>query len=151
VAAVRRLLVVTLAVTLLAGCGGGGGSTDKPLSKTEYAAKADAICRKFNRLSATVSNPRSLAELGKATEKLTPLLDRSVKDLRALNPPKNEQATADRWIAQVEAIRNDLAKVTEKAAKKDAKGVGAALAAGSKDQQRGNQLASRLGMTDCSE
>ena len=143
-----RLLVVALAVALVAGCGGGGGQR---LSRTEFAAKADAICRKYNRLSQSISNPTSLAELAAAVDKLTPLLDRSVKDLRTLRPPKDEQATADRWIDQLGAIRNDLAKVGDRAKKKDTKGIQAALRAGGADQQRGNRLAGRLGMTDCSE
>lgn len=144
----RRLLVVALAVTLVAGCGGGGG---KRLSRKEYASQADAICRKYNRLSQAVSNPTSLSELAAAVDKLTPLLDKSLKELRKLSPPKDEQATADRWLGEVQAIRDDLAKVGDKAAKKDTKGVGVALRSGGKDQQRGNQLASQLGMTDCSE
>ena len=143
----RRLLVAVLAVTIVAGCGGGAPR----LSRTEYAAKADAICRKYSRLSQAVANPTSLAELAAAVKKLTPLLDQSLRELRKLNPPKDEQATADRWLGEVEAIKNDLAKVGDKAAKKDTKGVGAALRAGGKDQQRGNQLAGQLGMTDCSE
>lgn len=147
-ARVGRLLVVALAVALVAGCGGGGG---KRLSRTEFAAKADAICRKYDRLSQSISNPTSLAELAAAVDKLTPLLDRSVKDLRTLRPPKDEQATADRWIDQLGAIRNDLTKVGDRAKKKDTKGIQAALRAGGADQQRGNQLAGRLGMTDCSE
>ena len=141
-----RLIVVALAVTLVAGCGGGG----KRLSKTEYAAQADAICRKYNSLS-QISNPKSLSDVARAVDKLTPLLDKSIKDLRKLKPPKDEQATADRWLDKVQAIRDDLAKVGDRAAKKDTKGVGAALRSGAKDQQGGNQLASQLGMTDCSE
>jgi DNA-binding NtrC family response regulator len=148
VALVRRLLVVAFAVTLVAGCGGGGG---KRLSKTEFAAKADAICRKYNRLSQSASNPGNFSELAAAVHKLTTLLDQSVTDLRKLRPPKDEQATVDRWIDSVESIRNDLADVGDKAAKKDKSGIQAALRAGAKDNQRGNQLASQLGMTDCSE
>lgn len=142
-----RLLVVALAVTLVAGCGGGG----KRLSKKEYASRADSICRKYNRLSQKIANPRSLSDLARAVDKLKPLLDQSIKDLRKLSPPKNEQATADSWLGKVEAIRDDLAKVGDKARKKDTKGVGAALRDGAKDQRRGNQLAAQLGMTDCSE
>ena len=144
-----RLLVVALAVTVVAGCGGGSGAPR--LSRTQYAAKADAICRKYNRLSQAVANPTSLAELASAVKKITPLLDQSVRDLRKLRPPKDEGSIADRWIDQIEAIRNDLADVGDKAASKDTKGVQAALRDGAKDQQRGNQLAGRLGMTDCSE
>jgi hypothetical protein len=142
---VGRLLVVALAVTLVAGCGGGGS---KRLSKTEYAAKADAICRKFNSASQASSSSSGLARVA---GKLTRLLDQSVKDLRNLKPPADEQATADRWLDRLEAIRGDLAKVHDEAAKKDKKGLAAAVQAGVKDQQRGNELAGRLGLTDCSE
>jgi hypothetical protein len=145
---VGRLLVVALAVTLVAGCGGSGG---KRLSKTEFAAKSDAVCRKFNRLSQQISSPKTLSELATAVDKLRPLMDRSVQDLQKLRPPKEEQDTADRWLDSLRSIGDDLARVSDRAAKKDQKGVRAALQAGAQDQQHGNQLASRLGMTDCSE
>jgi hypothetical protein len=146
---VGRLLVVALAVTLVAGCGGGGGG--KRLSKTEFASKADTICRRYNSLSQAVSKPTNLSELGTAVNRLRRILDRSVTDLRKLRPPKDEQATADRWLETVASIRDDLAKVGERIAKQDQQGVQTAMQAGAADQRHGNQLAAQLGMTDCSE
>lgn len=147
----RRLLVAAISVLLVAGCGGGGGSGGARLSRAQYAAKADAVCSKYNRLSQAIANPTSLSELADAADKLVPLLDQSVKELRKLRPPKNEQATVDRWIDDVEAIRSDLREVGDKARKKDSKGVQTALRKGAEDNQRGNSLAGKLGMHACSQ
>jgi hypothetical protein len=42
-------LSILLAVALVAGCGGGGGSDAPPLSKAEFIGRADAICAKSER------------------------------------------------------------------------------------------------------
>ena len=91
------------------------------------ASKADAICRTYNRQSNPIARPTSLAELATAIDKLVPLLDRSIVKLRNLNPPKDEQADADQWLAAVQKLEDDLRSVQNRAAKKDAQGVQAAL------------------------
>jgi hypothetical protein len=142
-------VLVAGAVTLVAACGGSGDSPR--LSAAEFSAKADAICKKYNRDSRAIANPTSLAELSKAIDKLVPILDRSVKNLRKLRPPENEQATVDQWLTQVEAIESDLSEVGAKAAKGDGQAVQAALRKGDSDNKRGNELASKLGLHTCSE
>ena len=49
-----RVLAVLVGASVIAGCGGGGGG-GKALSREEFVAKADAICKDVNRQEATLS------------------------------------------------------------------------------------------------
>jgi hypothetical protein len=144
----RPLLAALAVILLLAGCGGGSGAPR--LSRAEFVAKADAICRTYNRQSRAIARPKSLAELATAIDKVVPLLDQSVQKLQKLRPPKDEQADVDRWIAGVQRLEDDLRSVQDKAAKKDSQGVQAALQAGAVQNKRSNALAGKLGMSVCS-
>jgi hypothetical protein len=55
----------------------------------------------------------------------------------------------DEWLAAVRRLEDDLRTVKEKATKKDAQGVQAALEAGDAHNKRSNSLAGKLGMTVC--
>jgi len=145
----RPLLAALAVVLLLAGCGGGSGPPR--LSSTEFASRADDICRTYNRQSTAIARPTSLADLATAIDKLVPLLDQSVEKLKTLRPPKDEQADVDEWLAAVRRLEDDLRTVKEKATKKDAQGVQAALEAGDAHNKRSNSLAGKLGMTVCSK
>jgi hypothetical protein len=141
------LLVVALAV-VLTGCGGGGGER---LSRQQYASKADAICTRYNREITALKQPSSLADLGKSLDKLLQSFDRASKDLGALMPPENEQATADKWVAQIKTLESDLKAIRDNAKSNDMQGV---QAAGQKAQQhngRSNALAKQLGMKVCAK
>ena len=146
---VRRASFLVLAIVVAAGCGGGGGG--KPLSPDQYASKADAICRKYNEQAKLLVAPTNLSELAKAFDRAIPLLETAIKDLRELKPPESEQTRADRWLTQVENLKNDLAEIRDKAKDNDEQGVQATFRKATQDDQRGNQLATQLGMTACNK
>jgi hypothetical protein len=137
-----------LAIVVAAGCGGGGG---KRLSRDQYASKADAVCRKYNAQAKLLVAPTNLSELGKAFDRALPLLEKAIKDLRKLKPPESEQARADQWLTQVENLKDDLAEIRDKARDNDEQGVQATFRKATQDDQRGNQLATKLGMTACNK
>jgi hypothetical protein len=145
---VRRASFLVLAIVVAAGCGGGGG---KRLSREEYASKADAICRKYNAQARLLVAPTNLSELAKAFDKALPLFEKAIKDLHKLKPPESEQAGADQWLARVESLKNDLAEIRDKAKDNDEQGVQATFRKATQDDQRGNQLATKLGMSACSK
>jgi Skp family chaperone for outer membrane proteins len=147
---VRRAFFLVLSVFLLAGCGGGGGSSQR-LSRDEYAAKADAICSKYNKLTNAVGSPKNLAGLAKAFDKALPLLDNAISDLRKLKPPKSEQHTVDAWLAQSQVLKHDLQEMRDQARAKNLKGVQSAYAQASANQKQGNKLAAKLGTKVCSK
>jgi hypothetical protein len=141
------LLAVALVVVVAAGCGGG----DKRLSRQQYASKADSVCTRYNRQIRAVQRPSSLPDLGRSIDKLLPSFERALADLRRLKPPESEQATATRWLAQVDRLEGDLKAVRDQAKRNDLQGVQAAGQRGARDNDRGNALAAKLGMTVCSK
>ncbi len=146
----RRAFLVVFSVLLLAGCGGGGGGSQR-LSRDEYAAKADVICRKYNKLTSAVGSPKGLAGLAKAFDQALPLLGNAITDLRKLKPPQSEQKTVDEWLAQSEVLKHDLQEIRDQARAKNLKGVQDAYARASANDKQGNKLAAKLGMKVCSK
>ncbi len=144
---VRRASLLVLAL-VVAGCGGGGG---KRLSRSEYASKADAICRKANEQTRLLKQPSNLAELAKGFDKALPILENATSKLRKLKPPESAQATVDRWLAQSDALKRDLEQIRDRAKANDLKGVQSLFKNATRDQQSVNQLAGKLGMTVCNK
>jgi hypothetical protein len=142
-------------VTLLAaGCGGGSSnsSSGDRLSRSDYAAKADAICKKYNEKTKQIGNQsKSLADVAKAFDQALPLLANALSEIRTLKPPKSEQHTVDEWLAQSEVLKHDLQEMRDKAKAKDLKGVQEAFARASANDRQGNRLAAKLGMKVCSK
>jgi hypothetical protein len=146
---VRRALFLVVAVALLAACGGGGGG--KPLSRTEYASKADAICSKYSEQTKALANPSDLSGLADVADKTLPILDRAFTDLKKLKPPANEQATVNQWLDQVENLKGDLREIRDKAKTGDVQGVQAVVPQATQHNQTSNKLASQLGMSICNK
>jgi hypothetical protein len=146
---VRQASLLALALTIVAAAGCGGG--DKRLSRQQYASQADAVCSRYNREISAVERPSSLPALGESIDKLLPSFDRALKDLHRLKPPESEQATSTRWLAEVDSLKGDLKAVRDRAKKNDLPGVQSAGQKGARDNDQGNALAAKLGMTVCSK
>jgi hypothetical protein len=143
---VRRAFPLLLACLLLAGC---GGSSGKRLTKQEYASKADAVCAKYNEQVKALDNPTNLSELASVADKTIPILDSAIEDLHKLKAPASEQQTADRWLDQVENLKDDLSEIRDKAKDKDMQGVQAVVPKAQEHNSQSNALATQLGMSVC--
>jgi hypothetical protein len=130
-----------LAVVVLAACGGSSGS---------YASKADAICRKYKQQAGAIS-PATLADLAKVSNQVLPLLHDARRELRALQPPADQTATANAWLAEFDVTIDDVKKIRDKAKAGDGAGVRAVAKPALQHNQRANQLAAQLGMKVCSK
>ena len=147
----RRALPIALAlVFLLPGCGGSGGS-GKPLTKEEYASKADAICGKYNQQINSFENPKNLSDLAKVAEKTLPVLDNAIRDIGRLEPPASEKALSDQWLAQVRNLKDDLQEIRDKAKAGSLDGVQAVVPKATEHNAKSNALASQLGMSVCNK
>lgn len=144
----RQAFVIVLATVFLAGCGG-GGSSGEPLTKEEYASKADAICAKYNAKVKALENPSNLSELADIADKTLPILDDAISDLKKLEPPADEQSVASQWLAQVQGLKNDLQEIRDKANAKDIVAVQQVVPKAEQHNARSNELATELGMTVC--
>jgi hypothetical protein len=147
---VRRATPLVLAIVVLAGCGGSGSSGQR-LTRDEYAKRADAICSKYKQKSDALSRPANLAGLAKVAEQVLPILHSARGELRALRPPRSEDATANEWLDEFDRIIGDIEKIRDAAKKNDSAAVKAAARPALQDDQHSNELASQLGMTVCSK
>jgi hypothetical protein len=145
----RRAPLIALAlVFVLPGCGGASG---KPLTKEEYASKADAICGKYNQQTKALATPKTLSDLATVADQTVPILDHALKDLSKLQPPATEKALADQWVAQVTNLKEDLQQIRDKAKTGDLQAVKAVVPRAQADNSRSNQLATKLGMSVCNK
>jgi hypothetical protein len=138
---VWRAPVFLLSIALVAGCGG---------SKS-YAAKADAVCKKYTKQTRALGNPSNMAELATIADKTLPILDSAAKELAALQPPPDEKAAAGRWLAQFATLRADLREIRDKAKAGDTAGVTAIALKAQKDNTKANELGTRLGFKVCNQ
>jgi LPS O-antigen subunit length determinant protein (WzzB/FepE family) len=133
---------------LLIGC---GGATGKPLSKAEYASKADAICGKYNEKITSFANPKNLSDLSKVADKTLSVLDQAISDLSKLVPPASEKALSDQWLTQVRNLKDDLQEIRDKAKANDMGGVQAVVPKATDHNSKSNALANQLGMSVCNK
>jgi hypothetical protein len=145
---VRRAAVIAVMVVALPACGGGSG---QPLTKKEYAEKADAICAKGIEQQKALGNPADLADLARVADKTLGILDDAIDDLGKLKPPPSEQAKAKQWLAQVRVLTDDLRQIRDKAKENDLKGVKQIGATSQAHNTTANMLAAELGMSVCNK
>jgi hypothetical protein len=144
----RAPLIAFALVFVLAGCGGG---SSKALTKKEYAAKADAICGKYNQQTKALASPKTLSDLATVADQTLPILDHALTDFGKLQPPASEKALADQWVAQVTNLKEDLQRIRDKAKTGDLKAVQQVVPRARDDNSRSNQLATKLGMSVCNK
>ncbi|MFY9580751.1 MAG: hypothetical protein WAQ33_15670, partial [Gaiellaceae bacterium] len=146
---VRQAAFAIVVLVLLAGCGGGGGSSR--LSKSEFDAKANAICDKYQAMINAVGQPQSVTDVPGYIDKVLPLLREGTSKLDALKPPADLQSTFDEW-RQIQRDQVDEAVALKKAADKgDAAEVSRIANEASAKNKRSNELASQLGAKTCAK
>lgn len=107
-----RLIVGMLAL-LVAGCGGGDASSAESISKEEFIARADAICKQSNarmeagfaKILKGAKNPAkpSKAEYEKLVgEVMVPNLKREIAKLRALGIPDGDEERVEAMLSALE-------------------------------------------------
>ena len=147
---VRRAPTLLIAVVLVAGCGGSSSSNQR-LTREEYAAQADAICKKYKQKTDTLTQPRTLADLVEVADRVLPILDHARSDLRKLRPPQNEQATAQAWLDEFDVSIDDVKKIRDVAKTNDRAAVQAAALPALRHDKHANDLATQLGMSICNQ
>ena len=146
------LFAIAALALAAAGCGGDDGGGGDRLSKDEYAAQANAICDDFNaEVKAAGPEPQGIKDIPPYVDKVKPLFEDGLAKLRKLNPPEDEEETAEEWLDSAEeqiglldeiksaAEDNDLEEVREAGNKIDAA------------NKKTDALAVKLGATSCTE
>jgi len=144
----RWAALIAFALVLLPGCGGGSGA---PLTKEEYASKADAICGSTNTKIQSFGSPQNYADLAKVADKALPLIDQAIKDISKLKAPASEKAISDQWLTQWRNLRSDLQQIRDAAKTGNAQSVKALVPKATEHNSQGNALATQLGMSVCNK
>jgi len=156
-----RITCVALAmllVAILAGCGGGDGSSSTSstagdeLTKAELIAKGDAICKdahdRFAELQTTP--PTTPEETATFTQQLIDITESEVSQLRALAAPASVKPALDDYLKAMDKNVAVLKQGLAAAQNSDATAYAKAQAKAVKDQVERLQLAQAVGFKECS-
>jgi hypothetical protein len=114
---VKKLAFAALLVLTLTAAGCGGGS--KTLSKAEYSAKLNQICRDLKAKNKEIGEPSSPAEVAKGPQ-LADELQKAIDEAKELKPPAELAEAADRFLSLNQQIQDKIDEVVDAAKNQDA-------------------------------
>jgi hypothetical protein len=137
------LVPLTLVLGALAGCGGG---SDDRLTKDEFLKQGNAICAKGDKqietaagkAFATPDNPTKAEVVTFAKTVVLPTVQDEVDELRALSPPKEDEARIDEILDKAQAALDKLR-------------ANPALLVSDTGFEEANRLAGAYGLTACAD
>ena len=145
----RRAPFLVLAAALaLAGCGGGGKTT---LSKAEFVAQANAICKDYDARINALGDPGSIEDLVGLAAKAKPIAEDGVAKLRALKAPEDLQARYDEYLATGDVNIAFLARLGEAAKSGDFAAIEKIGTEGEDNSDKAHGIAAELGLTECAK
>jgi hypothetical protein len=145
----RRAPLLLLAAALaLAGCGGGGKTA---LSKSEFVAQANAICKDYDARIDALGDPASLEDLVGLAAKAKPIAEDGVAKLRALKAPEELQAGYDEYLATGDVNIELLVQLGEAAKSGDVAAIEKMGTDGEDNADKAHGIAAELGLTECAK
>ncbi len=142
-------------MALLPGCGGGGGAettTTAPLTRAEFVAKGDDICRQAAERYGQLQQepPTTSAGAADQTRKLIAITGDELAQIKALSPPAELTAALDRYLGARERGVAILKQELKAAQSNDPGAFAAARATMAAGQVARLRLARAVGFEDCS-
>jgi predicted nucleic acid-binding Zn-ribbon protein len=135
---------------VLAGCGGGGDEAE-PLTKSEWIEQADEICAQADEDIEALGNPTTLDEIGELTDEASGISRDALADLRALQPPEEDQETVDQMLDLVEQQIEIGEQIGEAARSGDEAEVRRLAAEAQPLEDQADELGRRYGLVDCAD
>src|SRR2546421_2559428 len=146
------LLAVIVALAAAFGLGpfGGGGGT--ALTKAQFTAKGDQVCKQAHDKFAALQNspPNSAPGAADLTQKLIEISDNELNQIRALDAPPEVQPALDRYLQSREQGIAELKKGLEAAQNRNARGYADAQAQIAAGPVQRLKLARAVGFNQCS-
>ena len=142
----RRLLLATtlaLVAVVASGCG------EKALSKGEFIAKADAICKKYDRKLEALPDPKSIKDIGGLADKAIPIVDNGINELDDLKPPDDLKDQVDHWLDLNKQNLDDFKKLRDAAKDGDAAKTQTLASQISDHEQQTDAAARKIGLKEC--
>jgi hypothetical protein len=95
---VRRALLLVAAAATLAGCGGSGGDEEEGMTKAEWIAKADAICKESFAAAERIPQPRSPEQFDEYLAEVLAISRRFDPKFAALEAPEGDEQTVQNLV-----------------------------------------------------
>jgi hypothetical protein len=149
-AALAALCMATGTFALVS-CGGegSGGGDGRPLSKQQFTAKANAICKQADDRVVQLTRPTDLPSYGSYAASLEPIAHDLQDKLESLRPPQQEKAAVDRLLSD---LKDAVAKIPQlRAAAEAGDPQKAQKIANDFNASPFNTEASDLGLKECAE
>jgi len=144
--------LLLLSATAAFGCGGGGGETTS-LSRSDFVARADEVCRQtqreFNQIQKTPASTPEAAE--RQVDALIDVSEQALDDLRSIGPPQELEAGYESYLAARERAVGFLQDGRDAAADRNAEAYVRAKRRVSAEQGTRLALARDVGLSDCSK
>lgn len=146
--AVVGLAAVAIVLATTAACGGGDAS-ESPLTKEEYAARANEICAELLPGSPTFPGTSDLEVLADFMDEALPVSEELLRRLSELTPPPELTKVADERFAFAEE-QFDLSRMMRDAARRgDREELTKLVKTAGQQQAREERLHRELGWTEC--
>lgn len=137
-------MAAAAAAFVAAGCGG-----ESRLSQAEFREQGNAICAKYDKQIEDIGTPTSVEEVPAYVEKVLPIVERQIEDMKELNPPEEDQEAFDKMIAEAEKTVEAGRDLGEAADANDDAAIEKALNEGNAASDRADEQATGLGLTGC--
>ncbi len=131
-----------------AGCGGGDGGGDR-LTKDEYIAQADAICKAANEKIDALGEPETMEEIATLAADAIEIQTKSLADLRALKPPEADEAKLNEAYALIDQQVGLGKEILEAAKAGDLEKIQKILAEGKPIDDQAGAIAADYGLKEC--
>jgi hypothetical protein len=139
----------TAAVVASAGCGGGGGQGDDRLTKEEFIAQADAICKEANDKLDALGEPANIEEVATFAEDAIAIQEDALARLRALKPPAEDEATLNEAYALLDQQVELGRQIVTAAEAGDVAAIEEIVAQGEPINDQADQIATDYGLKEC--
>ena len=141
---IARIVVGALAALLLVGACSGG-----ELTKEEFIEQADEICAEADEKTQDLEQPQSAAELGDFVEQARSITIELLDDIRALEPPAEDQEQIDTMLSKIEEAIDFLPQIEEAARQQDTAEIGRLGQELQATAAEANQIAQEYGLQQC--
>jgi hypothetical protein len=146
---VRATIAALFLLVLAAACGGGDGGGGDRLTREEYAAQANEICKDFDEKIKDVEAPSSPGEVDEYADEAIPIFEDSLQRLKDLEPPEALERKVDEWLGLGDEILDALKDLRDAAKDDDQTKVQQIFRETQEKDKRSDELAQQIGATEC--
>jgi hypothetical protein len=139
----RIALVAAAGAAILASCG------SSRLSHAEYVQRANAICADYDAQVKKVKKPGTVSEIESYARRVLKLYRSALARLEALQPPQDDEATVQTWLATDRRIARDVEAIAAAAKSRRIPAIQTATERAASDNKNSDRIARQLGLTEC--